>query len=79
MDNAGNEQELEEARAYVLTWRRAGRELDAQRILELRQMSETESAQRFAHLLSPATPAPLRASSGLVEQQRILARLVTRE
>lgn len=64
-----------DARAWVERWRRAQELLEAERLRELRAMSERESAQRFARLLRIDPPYPLRPSSGLVEQQRILARL----
>lgn len=67
--------EREGAKALADAWQCAEKELASLRIRELRQMSETESAQRFARFLSPPGPYPLRTSSGLVEQQRIFARL----
>ena len=41
----------------------------------MRQLSERDAALQFARLLQIRDPWPLRPSSGLVEQQRILARL----
>ena len=69
--------EREGAKALADAWQCAEAELTSLRIRELRQMSEAESAQRFARFLSPPGPYPLRKSSGLVEQQRIFARLRT--
>lgn len=64
-----------DAEVLVKTWQRAQPALEAQRLRELRQLSERESAQRFAHLLLLTKSYPLRESSGLVEQQRIFARM----
>lgn len=69
--------EREGAKALADAWQCAHEALASVRIRELRQMSETESAERFARLLSPPGPYPLRKSSGLVEQQRIFDRLRT--
>jgi hypothetical protein len=63
------------AAAWVTKWQRAQDLLEAQRLRELRSLSERESAQRFARLLRINIPYPLRGSSGLVEQQCIFARL----
>jgi len=64
-----------EAELLVDAWQRAQPELEAERLRALRQMTERESAWRFAHLLCLVKPCPLRESSGLVEQQRIFSRL----
>lgn len=66
---------LSGAQAYVHAWAERGRLLDAQRLGDLRALSEFDAAQRFARLLSLPLPYPLRPDSGLVEQQRIFARL----
>jgi hypothetical protein len=63
------------AESYAAAWRRAGPALDAKRLQSLRRMSEEESARCFAELLTPVVALPLRPGSGLVEQQRVLARL----
>jgi hypothetical protein len=63
------------AASFAAAWRRAAPELEAKRLQALRNLSEQESALCFAELLTPAGEYPLRSSSGLVEQQRILARL----
>jgi hypothetical protein len=65
----------EEVVTLVTNWQRAGDALDAERLRELRSLSERESAQRFARLFRLDTPYPLRLTSGLVEQQRLLGRL----
>ena len=64
-----------EAESYAAAWRRAGPELDSKRLEELRNLSEEEAARRFAELLAAIGEVPMRSSSGLVEQQRLLARM----
>jgi len=64
-----------EAESYAAAWRRAGPELDAKRLQKLRSLSEEDSARCFAELLAPIGELPLRSSSGLVEQQRLFARM----
>lgn len=64
----------EEAQQYVRAWRVTATALDRQHRLELQALSEIEAARRFARLLDIG-PHPLRPSSGLVEQQRLFARL----
>ena len=63
------------ARVLVAAWQRAHDALEAERQSKLRRLSERDSAQCFARLLRLSTPYPLRDGSGLVEQQRIFARL----
>ena len=63
------------AQAFVAAWERTAAVLDGERRRDLRQLSELESARRFAELLSLPLPYPLRPQSGLVEQQRIFAKL----
>lgn len=61
---------------WVATWRRAGRELEELRRARLSQMSVAEMQRSIQAIFSGDTPPPpLRASSGLVEMQRLLARL----
>lgn len=60
---------------YAAAWRRAEVELEAKRLQWLRQLTEKESARYFAELLSQGGEVVLRPGSGLVEQQRIIARL----
>lgn len=60
---------------YAAAWRRAEVELEAKRLQWLRQLTEEESARCFAELLSSVGEVALRPGSGLVEQQRIIARL----
>lgn len=64
-----------EAESYAAAWRRAGPTLDERRLQTVRSLSEEESARWFAELLTPVVAWPLRPSSGLVEQQRALAKL----
>jgi hypothetical protein len=61
--------------ATVEAWRRSQAALDAERLRRLRSLSERDSARLFAQLLQIHGPYQLRPSSGLVEQQRLLARL----
>lgn len=74
MESPGNPAE-DGAKTLVAAWQRAHDVLEAERRSKLRQLSERDSAQCFARLLRLSTPYPLRESSGLVEQQRIFARL----
>lgn len=64
-----------EAKAYVRFWATAEAELEAERLRDLRELTEAESARRFMRLLQMPGPYPLRSGSGLVEQQRIFSRL----
>lgn len=63
------------AGAYAHKWEKAGVALEAERLRELRALSELEAARRFARLLSGPLPYSLRPGSGLVEQQRIFSRI----
>lgn len=64
-----------DSEAYVRAWRQTAAALEPKRLQALRQLSEIEAAQRFARLLTIPLPYPQRDGSGLVEQQRIFARL----
>jgi hypothetical protein len=75
MPNPPDRSTLTGAESYAAAWRRAAPALDAKRLQSLRSLSEEESAQCFAKLLTPGLALPLRSSSGLVEQQRALAKL----
>lgn len=63
---------------FAATWlaqRRLGFErLERMRLEELRSMTEADADRIFANL-DPARPDALRPSSGLVEQQRLFAKL----
>lgn len=75
MPSPPDRSEPTEAESYAAAWRRAGPALDAKRLQTLRSLSEAESARCFAELLTPVVALPMRPSSGLVEQQRALAKL----
>jgi hypothetical protein len=62
------------ARAYARRWGAAAAVLDEQRVRDLRALTEVEAARRFA-LITEGFEIPVRPTSGLVEQQRIFARL----
>jgi hypothetical protein len=64
-----------DAQTFASTWMRTGAELEAVRLRELRALTELDAARRFARLLWKPTGEALRPESGLVEQQRIFARL----
>lgn len=64
-----------DAAKLVATWRQAQAELEAERLRRLHSLSERDAAEQFARLLQWNGAYPLRPSSGLVEQQRILKRL----
>lgn len=61
------------AKTMVDLWREAQAVLEEERLLRLRSLSERDGARQFSELLQLRSPYPLRASSGLVEQQRLLA------
>ena len=63
------------ARTLTERWRQARPALEDERLQRLRNLSERDAAMQFARLLQIRGTWPLRPSSGLVEQQRILARL----
>lgn len=67
------------AKAMVEVWHKAQVVLDDERLKRLRNLSEQDSARQFARLLQIPGPYPLRPSSGLVEQQRLLSRLRTQK
>jgi len=66
--------ETGEARTYAQRWSEAASVLDERRLRDLRALTEVEAARRFALITTSAT-VPARPTSGLVEQQRIFARL----
>jgi len=63
------------AEALAERWRHAQPALERERLHRLRALGERDAALQFAQVLQIRTAYPLRSSSGLVEQQRILARL----
>jgi len=64
-------------RKWVETWTRAGPELDAIRRRELEALTDDDIRQIVQNLMSVPLPPdlPMRLDSGLVEQQRWIARL----
>lgn len=66
--------ELTDARALVRVWQDRARLLDQERLRAVQEMSEAASVRRFVLLQGHSIP-PLRASSGLVEQQRLFLKL----
>lgn len=73
--NVRGHDEAQAAKAYADAWAARSLELEQLRLRQLRKMTQAESARRFAELLAPQTGIRLRAGSGLVEQQRLFARL----
>lgn len=67
------------ANEAVRRWKDASRLLEQERLERLRALTETEAAQVFAELLSLRGAYPLRPTSGLVEQHRILRRALAGE
>lgn len=63
------------AEELVSRWSQSQPELEEERLQRLRGLSERDAALQFARLLYIRGPWPLRPTSGLVDQQRILARL----
>lgn len=72
-----NQESSAAAKAMVDIWCEAQAALEAERLQCLRSLSELDAARQFAQMLQIRSPYPLRPSSGLVEQQRLLARLRT--
>jgi hypothetical protein len=66
---------VDEARAWAATWRCAGPELDRVRRDELRRVSTDEALANLAPLFAAALELPPRTTSGLVDQQRLLAKV----
>jgi len=66
-----------ELKQWAKTWERAGRELSALRRRELQAMTDDDIRRAVAELFSGPLPPdlPPRATSGLVEQQRLFALL----
>jgi hypothetical protein len=64
-----------ELKQWAETWERAGRELSALRRRELQAMTDDDVRRAIADLFSGPLPPnlPPRATSGLVEQQRLFA------
>jgi hypothetical protein len=63
-------------RRWVETWKQAGPELAAIRRQELRETDNVRAVEQMGALFNHATRSqPPRESSGLVEMQRLLAKL----
>lgn len=64
-----------ELKRWAETWERAGCELSALRRRELQAMTDDDVRRAVADLFSGPLPSdlPARATSGLVEQQRLFA------
>jgi hypothetical protein len=75
MENPESNQPPDDAAKLAARWFRTQPALEAERLRRLRSLSERDAAEQFARLLQSSGPYPLRPTSGLVEQQRILARL----
>lgn len=75
IENTESSRPTDDAAKLVERWLRAQPALEAERLGRLRGLSERDAAQQFARLLQLSGPYPLRSTSGLVEQQRILTRL----
>jgi len=74
-ERADTEEEAEKIRRWVETWKRAGPELEA---IRRRELAETDPLKALALLedaFNHATTLPPRPSSGLVEMQKVLAKL----
>lgn len=70
-----NQESTSATKRMVDAWREAYAVLEEERIQRLRELNEQDAARQFSVLLQIRRPYPLRPSSGLVEQQRLLARL----
>ena len=65
-----------DVRRWVETWKQAGPELEAIRRQEIRDADNLKSLEALAGLFNHATRTmPPRTDSGLVEMQRIFAKL----
>jgi hypothetical protein len=71
--------DIETQKAWARTWQETGKALEAIRRAELRALSPEKGLQATDNLLSLGAGMPLsaerRRTSGLVEQQRLFARL----
>lgn len=67
----------EELKRWAETWKRAGRELERMRREELQRMTDEDVRRAISDLFSGAPPPDLESetTSGLVEQQRLFAKL----
>lgn len=65
----------EEARAWAAIWRRAAPALERVRRDELRSVSTDVALANLAPLFADALKLPPRTTSGLIEQQRLFAKV----
>jgi hypothetical protein len=65
----------EDMRRWVETWKQAGPELAAIRREEIRVADNVHVIDLLGDAFDHAASLPMRATSGLVEMQRILAKL----
>jgi hypothetical protein len=68
-------EERELIRQWVETWKRAGPELEAIREREIREADNVQVVAILRGAINLATQLPVRPSSGLVEMQRLFAKL----
>lgn len=73
-DNRSME-ERELMRRWVETWKRAGPELEAIREREIREADNVQVVAILRGAMNLAAKLPVRTSSGLVEMQRLFAKL----
>ena len=64
-----------ELRAFVETWRIASERLEALRREDLRTVETSDHIEALAGAFEATLEGPVRKSSGLVEQQKIFARM----
>jgi hypothetical protein len=67
--------EREQIRLWVATWEQAGPELEAIRRREIREADNLKVLESLESSFNYAVRLPPRPSSGLVEMQRLLAKL----
>jgi hypothetical protein len=67
--------EQEQMRRWVATWKQAGPELEAIRRREIREADNLEILQSLESSFNYAVRLPPRPSSGMVEMQRLFAKL----
>lgn len=78
MSDAGESAAEDRSREYILGWARAGEALKAVRRRELAELTDEEAlvmADDLLRALDALPRQPLRRWSGLVEQQRLFAKL----
>jgi hypothetical protein len=78
-----SEEEKAKVRQHIANWKVVSEYMDQERTERLQAMTEEESARRFNEMdCDPSliwTPEHRRTSSGLVEQQRLFAKLHKRK